>query len=130
MTWSSMLLSSISVYVCVHVLKKLCAFISFMAPASTKPSPVSTPCIGSSKAMSAAKDQRCRGSLVTTCIFVNFQGCRLPVTLQTRFWWVAACQNFRFAACQNFRVAASNELITQQNTRQGSYCSPCRPGLW
>ena len=66
-------------YVCACICCNQCAhsYISWRLP-MLKPSPVSTPCTGSSKAMSAAKDQRCRGSMVTTCIFVNLHGCWLP----------------------------------------------------
>ena len=98
-------------YLCVHVLQQMCAFIHFMALANIKAlSSVSTPCTGSSKAMSAAKDQRCRGSMVTTYTFVNLQGCWLP--------------------CKPGFAGLQHPTNSSLSTRQGFDCLSCRPGLW
>ena len=117
--WSSMFVSSISVYVCACMCCNQCvhSYISWRLP-MLKPSPVSTPCTGSSKAMSTAKDQRCRGSMVMTCIFVNLQGCWLPCIPG-----VAGLQHVRTSGLQH----PMNSSLSMQ---QGFDCLSCRPGLW
>ena len=66
----------------VHVLQ-LCTFIIFMVLASTTPSPVLRPCIGSSKATPAVKKvQRFKGN--------NMHLCRLSGLLRAKVCWLGA----------------------------------------